>query len=1034
MKNVHNFFNRSGILFLPVVFLFMHPLKGQEGVAVDSYTFGAIEARHIGPARMSGRVTSLDALLDDYRLVYVGTAGGGIWKSTNAGVTFKPVFDDYNQCIGAIAIDQQNPDIVWAGTGEPWTRNSVSVGNGIYKTTDGGESWSNMGLEDTERIGRIEIHPENPDILYVAALGHLWNENEERGVFKTTDGGKTWKKILYIDENTGCSDISMDPENPEILYAAMWDFRRKPYTFRSGGPGGGLYKTVNGGNSWNRLTNELPADTLGRISVDVSPADPNVVYAVIECDTTGLYRSADKGVSWERMSTDAAVGERPFYFNYILADPNNPDKLFKPGLNLNISVDGGKNFERSGGFHSDVHAMWVSKRDTNFIYLGTDGGVYISHDLGGTWRIIRNLPVSQFYHVSADMKIPYNVYGGLQDNGSWMGPSAGPGGIRNGDWDNVGGGDGFYVFPDKLDENIVYYQSQGGNMRRIYLNSRETKNIKPEKDEEAEDLRFNWNTPVSFSKDGKTMYAGAQSLFRSYDRGDTWERISPDLTTDDPERQKQKESGGVTVDNTGAENHCTIITIHESPVNPDVIWVGTDDGNLQVTVNGGKKWKNVVSKVPDLPANTWCSYVFADPLDENSAYITFDGHRHGDMKPYAYVTKDMGKSWQSLVDENVEGYCHVIMADPENTALLFLGTETGLFISIDGGKAWSRFTGNMPNVAVRDIFIHPRDHDLILASHGRGIIIIDDMTPLRNLKHNMVEQDIVFLPSRPFTVTSYGYQQEYGGSDEFVGQNPGEAGIITYYLKKRHIFGDMHLEVYDNQGELINTLVAGKRRGINRVPLSIRKKAPPIGEMRSRSFRSFGAMQGPALPAGEYTIAIVKDGSRATGTFTILDDPQSPHSPEDRTLQRQTANKAYDLLIDLDFLDKQIATLVDDGEEIAGELKDTVLAFRINRFNEELGAIRSSLYVPSEGESFTGEERLREKLVEIYSDVNSFMGRPTSTQVIGLDDLADELGEYEEKLNAIAEDELMGLNQSLEAAGSRPLKIMTREEYAKKNK
>lgn len=1034
MKNKRYFIHRPAIFLLPVVFLFIHPLNGQEDVTVDSYTFGAIEARHIGPARMSGRVTSIDALFADYRLVYVGTAGGGIWKSSNAGVTFKPVFDDYNQCIGAIAIDQQHPDTVWAGTGEPWTRNSVSVGDGIYKTTDGGESWSKMGLENTERIGRIEINPKNPDVVYAAALGHLWNENQERGVFKTLDGGKSWNKVLFIDENTGCSDISMDPENPEILYAAMWDFRRKPYSFRSGGPGSGLYKTTDGGNSWTKLTNDLPADTLGRISIDVSPAQTDVVYAVVECDTTGLYRSADKGETWERMSTDAVVGERPFYFNYILADPNNPNKLFKPGLNLNITTDGGKTFERSGGFHSDVHAIWVSKRDTNFIYLGTDGGVYISHDLGGTWRIMRNLPVSQFYHVSADMKIPYNVYGGLQDNGSWMGPSAGPGGIRNGDWDNVGGGDGFYVFPDKLDENIVYYQSQGGNMRRIYLNTRENKNIQPQKEEETEDLRYNWNTPVSFSKDGRTMYAGAQYLFRSYDRGDTWERISPDLTTNDPEKQKQKESGGVTIDNTGAENHCTIITIHESPINPDIIWVGTDDGNLQVTANGGKKWKNVVSKIPDLPSNTWCSYVFADPLDEESAYVTFDGHRNGDKKPYVYATHDMGKSWQSLVDENIEGYCHVIMADPVNPELLLLGTETGLFISIDGGMAWSRFTGNLPNVAIRDMFIHPRDQDLILASHGRGIILIDDITPLRSLKHNMVDKDIVFLPSRPFTVRSYGYQQEYGGSDEFVGQNPGESGIITYYLKRRHIFGDMHLEVFDNQGEMINTLVAGKRRGINRVPLSIRKKAPPIGEMRSRSFRSFGAMQGPALPAGEYTIVIVKDGDRVSGTFTLLDDPLSPHSREDRALQRQTANKAYDLLIELDFLDKRISKLVGDGKTLSETLKDSLLTAQIKEFNKTLTAIRESLYVPSTGESFTGEKRVREKLVEIYSDVNSYMGRPTPSQVTGLDELADELLGYTENLKEISGDELMRLNQSLEAAGEMPLQIMTREEYDKENR
>jgi photosystem II stability/assembly factor-like uncharacterized protein len=1021
-------------MLIPVLFLYVIPGNSQDFVTVNSYTFGAIEARHIGPARMSGRVTSLDALFEDYRLVYVGTAGGGIWKSTNAGVTFKPVFDDHQQCVGAITIDQNKPEVVWAGTGEPWTRNSVSVGDGIYKTTDGGETWKNMGLEKTERIGRIQIHPANSDIVYVAALGCLWNANEERGVYKTTDGGETWEKILYIDENTGCSDIAIDPEEPDILYAAMWDYRRQPFTFRSGGPGSGLYKTKNGGKSWKRLKKDLPTDTLGRISVDISPADPNIVYAVIECDTTGLYRSMDKGKSWERMAKGSTVGERPFYFNYILADPNNPDKIFKPGLQLNISIDGGKNFERSSGFHSDVHAIWVSKRDTNFIYLGTDGGVYISHDLGGTWRIMRNLPVSQFYHVSADNQIPYNVYGGLQDNGSWMGPSSASGGVKNGDWDNVGGGDGFYVFPDKLDNNIIYYQSQGGNMQRLYLNTRETKNIRPEKDDESEDLRFNWNTPVSFSQDGKTMYAGAQYLFRSYDRGDTWVRISPDLTTDDPEKQKQKESGGVTIDNTGAENHCTIITIHESPVDNQVIWVGTDDGNLQLTTDGGENWENLISNIPGLPENTWCSYVYADPVDKNSALVTFDGHRNGDMKPYVYMTEDLGKTWRSIVDENIEGYCHVIQSTVENPDLLFLGTETGLFISIDKGKVWSRFTGNMPNVAVRDMYIHPKSNDLIIATHGRGIIIIDDITPLQSLKHEMVEEDVVFLPSRPFTVRSFGYRQEYGGSDEFIGQNPGQSGIISYYLKKRHIFGDMYIEVLDQQGSLINTLVAGKRKGINRVDLSVRKKAPPVGVSQSRSFRSFGAMSGPALPAGEYTIAIVKNGEQTTGTFTLLDDPYSPHTPDARKLQRQTANQAYNLLFDLDFLNNQIVKLVKDAEEVSKNTNDTSLVSLTDALIKKAESIQDSLFVPVEGESFTGEKRIRERLVEVYSDVNSYMGKPTAFQVKEVETLDTELRACGGMLANMLENELPDLNNALEETGIKPLGLMTREEYDKENK
>lgn len=1032
-----NSFKIISIIIFSVLFLFKPDVVfAQSKSKVNSKTYGAITARHIGPARMSGRISAIDAVFSDYRIIYVGAAGGGVWKSTNAGVTFEPVFDKYTQSIGAVRIDQKNPETVWIGSGEPWTRNSVSVGDGIFKTTNGGRSWKKMGLENTERIARIEINPDDPNIVYVAALGHLWNANEERGVYRTKDGGKNWEKVLYVDENTGCSDISIDHENPSIIYAGMWDHRRTPHSFRSGGPGSGFYKSEDGGDNWTKMTEGLPKDTIGRIAVDVSPANSNIVYAFIESDSSAIYRSDDKGLNWERKSKSSNIAYRPFYFAYIVADPVNENKIYKPGLALSISKDGGETFEGGGrsfggGFHSDAHALWVSKTDTNFIYNGTDGGLYISNDAAKKWRIIRNLPISQFYHVSADNETPYNVYGGLQDNGSWMGPSNNPGGILNGDWDNLGGGDGFYVFPDKLDNNIVYWQSQGGNVQRMYKNTQEAKSIKPVKTDETEKLRFNWNTPVAFGSEGKTIYIGTQYLFKSSNRGDDWKLISPDLSTNDPDRQQQSKSGGVTIDNTGAENHCTIITINESPKSDQIIWAGTDDGNLQVTADGGITWTNVVSNIPDLPEKTWCSYVYASKFDANTAFATFDGHRNGDMEPYVYKTTDLGKTWTSLVDENISSYCHVILEDIVNPDLLFLGTEFGLYISIDGGAVWSQFTGNLPRVAIRDMYIHPRENDLILATHGRGIVIIDDITPLRYFKENMLEEDIAFLPSRPYILKNTGFQQVFGGNDEFVGQNPEQACMLTYYMKKRHIFGDMFIEVYDKNNQLINTLPAGKRKGINRVALQVRLKPPKTP--RSDQF-NFGAAFGPALLPGDYTVKIVKNGKITEGSFKILQDPMSPHSVEDIELQNKIAMASYRMIEEVAFLDRKATKLIEDGNKIlTGEISKSVKK-KIEKFNEELSLVHMALVAEKPKKGATLVKKVREKVVDVYSRVNGYFGRPSNAQLKSMSDLETEMKQLNQKFADLVNEDLAKVNSILEKAELKPLVLISHEAFLKEYK
>ncbi len=1010
---------------------------GQQKISITSSTIDAIKARHIGPATMSGRISALDAVVDDPRVVYVGSAGGGVWKTTNGGTKFKPVFDKHNQCIGAVTIDQQHPDTVWVGTGESWTRNSVSVGDGIYKTTDGGDNWKNMGLEKTERIARIVIHPQNSDIVWIAALGHLWNSNEERGVYKTSDGGKTWEKVLYVDENTGCADIAVDPENPDILYAGMWDFRRQPWTFRSGGPGSGLYKTSDGGKTWNRLTSGLPEGEMGRIAVTVSPVTPNLVYALVESKESALYRSLDKGDTWEKMNTTIPMQERPFYFSYIVADPVDTNRVYKPSFDLNVSENGGKNFRiayiAGGNVHSDLHAFWVGKKDNNLLYVGTDGGVYVSRDKGSSWSIIRNLPVSQFYHVSVDLEKPYNVYGGLQDNGSWTGPSEKAGGIANADWISVGMGDGFYMFRDLYDKDIVYWQAQGGMFGRYHKNTGEIKFIAPTPDETTDELRFNWNAAVAFSPTRDVMYVGGQYLFQSKDKGDTWKRISPDLTTNDPVKQRQFETGGLTLDNSTAENHCTIFTIEESPKNPSVIWVGTDDGNLQVTRDEGKSWTNVIANVPGLPENTWCSFVYASTFAEGTAFVTFDGHRAGDRTPYLFKTTDFGKTWNTLVDENVKGYCHTVHQDLVTPSLIFLGTESGLFVTFDDGEQWTQMKGNIPNVSIRDMVIHPREHDLVLATHGRGIFIVDDITPLRMITEELLQQDVAFLESQPFVIKPIQIGQAFSGDDEFNGNNPPDIALpasasITYYLKKRHVFGDMYLEVYDSEGVLLSTIPAGKRKGINRVPWSVMKKPPKVPS--SPSLAQF-ALFGPYYNPGEYRVKLIKGDESFEGKIVLKYDEDSPHSLADRKLNQEVVNKGYNLLEDLAFVDRKATFVMEKARELtSNKAVNKSLKQALNDLANELEGLHKEMVATKTG-GITGEEKLREKIVMQYASSILYQGKPSQSVIDGLDFYTGEVEGMDNKIEELLKDDLAKVNAKLEKAGLSPIQPLTKEQYVK---
>jgi photosystem II stability/assembly factor-like uncharacterized protein len=1000
---------------------------------IDPATFGGLRARPIGPATMSGRIAAIDAVPEDPLTVYVGAAGGGVWRSRDGGISFSPVFDKYVQSIGAIRVDPSHPKTVWVGTGETWVRNTVSIGDGVYRSTDGGDTWEHLELEHSERIARIEVNPNDGNVVYVCALGPLWSTGEERGVYKTTDGGKTWTRSLYVDDKTGCSDLTMDPQEPRILYAGMWQVRRQAWTFTSGGPGSGLYRSTDGGETWTRLTKGLPEGELGRIGVTVAPSRPSVVYAVVEAKETALYRSNDVGETWEKLNTSGNVQGRPFYFGQIIVDPTDYNRVYKPGTNLTVSTDGGKTFSNpfianalGGGPHSDHHALWIDPRNPHALILGTDGGVYFSYDRGNTWRLSKAIPVSQFYEVSSDMDRPYDVYGGLQDNGTWMGPSQSPGGIEPGDWQNLLSGDGFQAYVDTKDPDYVYVEYQGGNLSRYRRSTNETKEIKPYADENEPKLRFNWNTPlhVSGTVPG-TLYMGAQYLFRTRDRGDNWERISPDLTTNDPAKQQQAKSGGLTVDNSTAENHTTIYTISESPKDAHVIWVGTDDGNLQVTRDDGATWTNVVSHVPDLPKGTWVSHVEASRFDAATVYATFDAHWIGDMATYAYRSRDYGATWERLGPEHLEGYAHVIREDLENRNLLFLGTELGLFISIDGGANWARYETDFPKVAVRDVSIQPREQDLLIATHGRGIWILDDLTPLRALRPAMLDSELVVLPTRPAVMTVGSVIQAFPGNDEFVGANPPEAASIVYYQRRRHVFGDMRVEILGDSGQVITTLPAGKLRGMNRVDWPMHLPMPKM----PASTNLAPVFQGPMVEEGTYRYRIVKGPKTYEGTVTLVPDPRADHPAEDRQSQQRTALELYHMLERLTYVVDAAVDLRDQARLAADSTRGGTQR-NLRRLADSLEAFRTSLVATSEAGQLSGDEKLREHLGSLFGSVNGYAGRPTGSELKRLGVLRDQLNAAVSRFGRLSgDDQLAPLNRSLERAGRSPLKVLTEEEW-----
>ncbi len=880
-----------------------------------------VAPRNIGPGGMSGRITSIDVVVSNPNIMYVGTASGGLWKSTSGGVTWNPIFNDQvTASVGSVAIQQSNPDVIWVGTGEGNPRNSLNGGYGIFKSINGGKTWKSMGLKNTRNIHRVIIDPSNPNTVYVAAIGSPWGEHPERGIYKTVNGGKSWKKILYVNPKTGSADLVMDPKNPNKLIAAMWEHKRDPWFFKSGGKGSGLYVSFDGGNNWSKKTKEdgLPEGDLGRIGLAIATNKTNVIYALVEAKKNALYKSEDGGFKWKMVNNKSDIGNRPFYYSDIAVDPQNENRVFSVFTYVNVSQDGGKNFSQlmpaygvENGVHPDHHAWWIHPNDGSFMIDGNDGGLNITKDGGKTWRFIGNIPVAQFYHISVDNEYPYNVYGGMQDNGSWRGPAYvwKVQGIRNSYWQEIAFGDGFDVVPDLDNSRYGYAMSQQGYVSRYDWKTGNNYIVRPTHPEAETKLRFNWNAAIGQDPfDNSTVYFGSQFVHKSKDKGLTWSVISPDLTTNDPEKQKQSESGGLTLDATGAENYCTLLVIEPSSLEKNMLWVASDDGRVHFTQDGGDSWNEVTKNIKGLPKGSWITQIKASKSNKGEALLVANDYRRFNFKPYAYRTVNYGKTWKQIVDQSdTKSYALSIIEDPVNPNLMFLGTDDGLYLSLNAGEKWSKFDSEVfPTVSVKDLVIQSREQDLIIGTFGRAAWVLDDIRPLRALasKPDLVSKTIHLF--EPPTAYLAAYQQptgsRFGADAMYHGTNRKYGAMITYYVdpsseensdqennkseeekekeSKNSVKKDsLTLTIYDGE-RLIRTLKKElpKKKGFYRWYWYLDEKGIPRPRREPRKSKT--EPSGVSVKPGSYRIVLAYGTDKNEQQIVVKSDPRILDNPE----------------------------------------------------------------------------------------------------------------------------------------------------------
>ena len=983
--------------------------------------------RAIGPANMGGRVTDIDGVPGDPSTFYVSGADGGIFKTTNGGVSFNPIFENQRAySIGSLTIAPSDNNILWVGTGEGDPRNSVGYGWGVYKSIDGGMSWKHLGLKNTERIKRIVVDPKNPNIACVCALGKEWGPNKERGVFKTIDGGKTWKKILYIDENTGCADIAMEDNNSRIMYAGMWTFRRKPWRFDDGGKNTALYRTMDGGETWKKIMNGLPDKDMARPGVHIAQSEPNIIYLMTEFEGGGTaFKSEDRGESWEMVNDDPNINFRPFYYSDVRVDPNQPNVLFSISGRLSRSKDSGNTWEQiAKTVHGDHQALWIDPTNSKYILNGSDGGFQRSFDGGDSWEIINNIELSQFYQMEIDNKKPYNIYGGLQDNGTWVGPSNSlyGAGILKRHWKGLAYGDGYFAVPIPGEEHFVYTNLQGGVPFLVDSRYGNVQTIHPYPKIvgsagdaiEKHKYRFNWDSPIMISPhDPETVYVGGNVVFKSNNRGKSWEVISPDLTTND--KSKQRSSGGtIYQDNTAAEFHCTILYLAESPIQKGVIWAGTDDGNIQVTLDGGKNWSNLKNRIKGLPEYSWISKIHASEHNAGTAIIVIDQHRMNDFRPYIFMTEDFGKSWRKITSNlPSDDYVKVVRQDPHNPNLLFAGMEHGIFASWNMGKSWEKINNNLPNVSVRDLRIQARDRDLIVATHGRGVFILDDIHPIEELK-NSIGKPIHLFPIREGTLWNMYWRIENLGDRTYAAKNPEYGTYINFSLQK-DAKSPVNIDILDKNGSLVTSLeMKDAKKGVNRVIWDLGYDAAVTLENKIEEGFSSNEIRPKVVP-GEYTARINYEGLKLEEKITVVGDNRIKMPTDDYRKKLKALLTLRDLLSKTHKLIDKVSFSADQLEDLIKKLnndssQDTNDAKKIHKKIVEHKF--EFLMRPPPSMTYRQKPRLREEIRSLMSAIDNTTNPPTAPQIERIASLIKEVDEQEETILS-NESELLNLNRKL---------------------
>jgi photosystem II stability/assembly factor-like uncharacterized protein len=1007
MKHLNTHYYILSLLFIS---LLTTDILAQKADMLTTYSW-----RAIGPANMGGRVTDIDGVPGDTSTFYVSGADGGIHKTTDGGVSFKPIFENQRAySIGALTLAPSDKNVLWVGTGEGDPRNSVGYGWGVYRSVDGGDSWKHLGLKETERIKRIVVDPNNPDVACVCALGKEWGPNKERGVFKTTDGGKTWDKILYIDENTGCADLAMENENPRIMYAGMWTFRRKPWRFDDGGQNTAIYKTTDGGATWEKIMNGLPQTYMARPGIHIAQSDPNIIYLMTEFKGGGTaFRSEDKGAHWTLVNDDPNINFRPFYYSDVRVDPKRPNILFSISGRLSRSKDSGASWEQiATTVHGDHQALWIDPENPSYILNGSDGGFQRSFDGGDSWEVINNIELSQFYQIQVDNLKPYNVYGGLQDNGTWVGPSNSlyEAGILKRHWKGLAYGDGYYAEPIPGNEHLVYTNLQGGVPFLVDSRYGNVQTIHPYPKIvgsagdaiENHNYRFNWDAPIHISPhDPETVYIGGNVIFKSQDRGNSWEVISPDLTTND--KSKQRSSGGtIYQDNTAAEFHCTVLYIAESPLQKGVIWAGTDDGNIQLTSDGGASWNKLNDRIKGLPEYSWISKIHASEHDAGTAFIVVDQHRMNDFSPYIFMTENFGNTWQKIsTDLPQDDYVKVVRQDPHNPNLLFAGMEHGIYASWNKGKNWEKINIDLPNVSVRDLRIHKRDRDLIVGTHGRGAYILDDIRPLEELT-SAEGKELHLFPVREAVLWNMFWRLENLGDRTYKAKNPEYGAYINFYLNQ-DTKEPIDIQIKDGSGNLITTLTHKQaKKGINRVVWDLGYDgAQPLKNKVKEGF-SYGSIRPKVVP-GTYKAHIAHKGINVNTEINIVGDLRINLSDAAYKAKLDALLELRNLLSQTHQLIDQFSSVIDQLANLNEKLESNSKAKSlVNTTHKELKAYKGDhLMRPPPSMNYRQRPRLREEIRSLMSAIDNTTNPPTLPQLERIKSLKAEFNSHKDRMKEV---------------------------------